>query len=283
MALLPELRRRRYRNRERDPAYDFTLPVGAPAPGVSAMVRVRNEAAKIDLCLRSILPLFDEVVVIDNASEDATVAIVRGLMQSAPHGERIKLWSYPFRLARFGPEHAATPADSLHSAVYFTNWSLSRCGHRFVCKWDGDMVLVRAAAHSFRALLERVRRRGLGCWTLAGQTVYRTPDGAAFLAVGEVNREVELFPTGRGYRFVKDPHWERLSRPTFPRKRHFSPVAFYEVKDVAEDEFAHWSTTAWPSERKQREWRNFQAVKSGRTDPASFRALPEGFLESEAG
>jgi glycosyltransferase involved in cell wall biosynthesis len=245
------------------------------------MVRVRNESTKIAHCLRSILPLFDEVAVIDNGSDDGTVDIVRDLERRHEHGGKIRLSSYPFRLARFGSEHDATPADSLHSPVYFSNWALARCSHRYICKWDGDMVLVKAARTPFDALLSDLRRRRLGCWTLAGQTIYRAGGGEWYLAVGEVNREVELFPNGWGYRFKKRRHWEGLSRPSLPRKRHFEPVAFYELKYVDEDEFDHWSTTDWPSERKRREWRNFHDVKEGRADPVRFRMLSPSFLDDE--
>jgi glycosyltransferase involved in cell wall biosynthesis len=282
MGLLPELRsRRRYTNREGDPGYHFRLPAPAARPGVSALVRVRNEAAKLSHCLRSILPVFDEVVIADNGSTDGTDEVAGALARRHEHGARIRLASYPFRLARFGPEHDATPADSLRSAVYFSNWALSLCTHRYVCKWDGDMVLVRSARPAFEALLRQVRARRLGCWSLAGQTVYRALDGTWYLAVGEVNREVELFPNGRGYRFIKRPHWEGLRRPSLPRARRFEPVAFYELKDVAEDEFGHWSTTAWPSERKRREWRNFHEVRAGSRDPERFRKLPPTFPEEE--
>jgi glycosyltransferase involved in cell wall biosynthesis len=245
------------------------------------MVRARNEASKIEPCLRSILPFFDEVVVIDYGSTDRTSDVVRALARTHEHGARIRLASYPFRLARFGPEHGRTPADSVHSAVYFSNWSLGRCGHRYICKWDGDMVLARAARAEFSALLDATRRRRVGCWTLAGQTVYRGPSGAWYLAIGEINREVELFPNGWGYRFKKRQHWEGLSRPSFPRKRDFAPIAFFELKDAAEDEFGHWSTTDWPSDRKRREWKNFHEVLAGDPDPKRFRRLADSFLEDE--
>jgi glycosyltransferase involved in cell wall biosynthesis len=282
MALFPDPRPgRRYVNREGRREYDFTLPFPRARPGVSAMVRARNEAANIAHCLRSILAVFDEVVVLDNCSDDGTPEIVRDLQRHHGHGGKIRLRSYPFRLARFGPEHDATAADSLRSAVYFSNWSLAQCSHRHVCKWDGDMVLAKAARPAFDRLLEAARGRRLGCWTLAGQTLYRAAGGEWYLALGEVNREVELFPNGWGYRFKKRRHWEGLSRPALPRKRHFGPVAFYELKCVDRDEFAHWSTSDWPSERKRREWSNYQAVKAGRLDPQRFRALPRSFLDDE--
>jgi glycosyltransferase involved in cell wall biosynthesis len=247
---------------------------------VTALVRVRNEAPKIGAVLRAILPLFDEIVVIDNGSDDDTAELVRTIRRDDDPAGKIRLESYPHRLARFGPEHDATPADSLRSAVYFSNWCLARCGRRFVCKWDGDMMPRREARAPFLELLRSLDHHRIGCWTVAGQTAYRDRHGAWYLALGEINREVELFPNGWGYRFVKLRHWERLDRPRLAPKRAFEPVAFYELKSVTEDEFGHWSTREWPSERKQREWANFTAVSEGRLD-ARFQRMPATFLEDQ--
>jgi hypothetical protein len=142
-------------------------------------------------------------------------------------------------------------------------------------------MLPRSEARAALVALHRSHdEHRIGCWTLAGQTAYRDGRGDWYLAEGEVNREVELFPNGWGYRFVKRRHWERLDRPRLATKRHFEPVAFYELKSVAEDEFSHWSTVEWPSARKRREWKNFAAVKAGRLD-AGFLRLPASFLDDQ--
>ena len=75
----PFHRRLRFRNLEGLPTFDFTLHRSRERPGVSAMVRVRNEGRTIRRALRSILGVFDEIVVVDNASEDRTATIVREL------------------------------------------------------------------------------------------------------------------------------------------------------------------------------------------------------------
>ena len=106
-------------------------------------------------------------------------------------------------------------------------------------------------------------------------------NGDYLLAVGEVNREVELIPAGRGCRFVKKDHWEHLARPPLVRRGDFEPIAFYELKFVTEQEFAHWSTAEWPSDRKRREWRNFEMVRNGLADPGRFKNLGPAFLEDQ--
>lgn len=284
LAWLPGVRRRkRFTNREGLAAVDFTLDRSSDRPGVSAALRVRNEESKIAHAIRSILPVFDQIVVVDNGSEDATAAIVEKIAEREDASDRIELWRYPHRLARCGPEHGGTPADSVHSLVYFNNWTLSRCGCRYVCKWDGDMVLRRAVRPKFRALLDETRNATRTCWTLTGQTVYRDEAGDFYLARRETNEELRIFPYGLAWRFVKHPSFERIRRPPFTRKRRFEPICFYELKYADEDEFDHWSTTEWPSERKRREWENYRRVAEGRVETNGFEKLPPDFLEGEVG
>lgn len=247
------------------------------------MVRVRNEATKISHCLRSILPVFDEIVVVDNQSDDGTDAIIRELQETADPSGKIRLFSYPHRLARFGPEHDRTPEDSVHSAVYYTNWSIAQCSLRYVCKWDGDMVLMRNVRDRFRQFLDRIQTGRKKCWVLAGQTLYRGLDGHFYLAREEINREIEIFPYGEGCRFVKARHWERLRRPRFLGKDEFPPVCFFELKFADEEEFSHWSSRDWPSARKQREWDNYRRVRNGEVTDGRFEKLPATFLDEEIG
>ncbi|MFQ5530432.1 MAG: glycosyltransferase family 2 protein [Gemmatimonadota bacterium] len=275
--LLPK---KTFRNIEGLRDFNFTLFRERSRPGVSGMVRVRNEERKIEYALRSILPVFDEIIVVDNGSTDRTAELVRDVQSRIDAAAKIRLFSYPHTLARFGPEHGRTAENSVHSAVYFTNWALSHCSHEYVCKWDGDMVLRREAAPAFHDFLQTLRPGRKGCWVLAGQTVYRAATGEFYLAKGEVNEEIEVFPYGLAYRFVKDPHWERFRRPFYLPKGKFEQVCFYELKDVGEREFDHWSTTDWPSERKKREWRNYHRVLEGRLN-ASFDRLSPTFLDDQ--
>jgi glycosyltransferase involved in cell wall biosynthesis len=225
--------------------------------------------------------VFDEIILVDNASDDNTIAIVRDLMAREDPAGRIRLLSYPYRLARFGPEHASTPDDSLHSAVYYTNWTLSHCTRRYVCKWDGDMVLVREMRAAFQDFLRGIQFGRRTCWTLSGQTVYRDDRGDYYLARGEVNKEIEIFPYSLLCRFKKRPHLESLQRPVIFPKKDFTPVCFFELKFADEDEFSHWSDREWPSERKRREWANYQLVRGGQVSPERFQRLERTFLDDQ--
>ncbi|WP_419939170.1 hypothetical protein [Candidatus Palauibacter sp.] len=280
MPILPRPSRMEFRNGEGNEEYAFSLPRRNRAPGTSAFVRARDEGTKIEYCLRSILPVFDEIHVIDNGSRDETAGIVRRVQRSADGGAKVRLHSYPFALGRFGPEHDRTPHDSVHSLVYFTNWALSRCTRRYACKWDADMVLAREQRGAFAGLLAQLGGGWPAAWSLAGRTVYRTPNGSFLAPRGEVNREVRIAPCGYPVRFHKRQHWEQLIRPRWLRTHHFAPVCFYELKFLEEGEFDHWSTTEFPSPRKRREWASFQRLREGRADGA-VHSLPATFLDDQ--
>ncbi len=270
-----------FKNREGYRKFDFTLLKARKRKGVSALLRARNEEQKIGHCLRSIIDLFDEVVFVDNGSEDGTLAIVKRIKETEDQGDRVKVYDYPFKLARFGPEHDGTPEDSVHSAVYYSNWGISHCSFAYVCKWDGDMVLKKEARQPLKERLRQLHDNPPRCWTLPGQTIYRDLKRDYYLAKGEINKEIMLFPNGFNPRFFKDKHWECLKcRPRLPVS-DFQPVTFYELKFVDEDEFSHWSTNDWPSERKKREWANFHEVKSGNPPGDKFEKLPTSFLDDQ--
>jgi len=48
-----------------------------PRPSISVILITRNESANIGECLDSVAPIADEMIVVDNGSEDDTVAIAR--------------------------------------------------------------------------------------------------------------------------------------------------------------------------------------------------------------
>jgi len=86
--------------------------------------------------------------------------------------------------------------------------------------------------------------------------------GNYYLAIGEVNSEIEVFPYGFNPRFYKiDLLMALQSRPNLPVKK-FEEIVFYELKFVTGNEFSHWSITGCPpTKRKKREWENYHLVK----------------------
>jgi glycosyltransferase involved in cell wall biosynthesis len=277
------IREQRFTNLEGIQNFDFTLSPNGKRLGVSVLLRVKNEEQKIYHCLASIYDIFDEIVFVDNGSDDNTLTIVQQFKQRNDTQDKIKSYVFPFKQARFGPEHCDTPEDSVHSFTYYSNWSLSRCSFNYVCKWDGDMVLAKKRREAFRRFLKQIQIGRKMCWIVYGQTVYRDSANNHFLARGEINGEVRIFPNGFNPRFYKAGIYEWVNSEPPLEESQFDGVLFYELKFVNTDEFSHWSIRDIPTERKRRELENFNLIKSGEISNPRFEALPAGFLDDQIG
>ena len=130
-----------------------------------------------------------------------------------------------------------------------------------------------------RELIDGLPRLPPEMWTVRAQTVYRATDCAWYLARDEVNSEVRLAPNRAAIRYRKARYWEELGSDINVPTREFEPVCIYELKNVSEDEFSHWSTRDFPSERKRREWENFERVRRGETGGGRFVHMPGDFVD----
>ncbi|MEJ8567758.1 glycosyltransferase family 2 protein [Elongatibacter sediminis] len=256
---------RHFENLESLEEYPVRLPRRRKTAGVSAMLRVKNEERRIEACLSSIIDVFDEVVVIDNASEDATLQVVRSLRERGGDYDKIRILSYPHRVARCGPEHASTPENSVRNLAYYYNWCLGQCHYSVVCKWDADMLLtpVAESRSKFRRWLTRFTDgTGLSLGSFPVQTVYIDGENRAYEAVAEINDEIRVFPNSSLVYFIGGELWEQLTWDLPLPVACLAEVCAFEIKDTAVDEFAHWSTSRFKGPRKVREYRNFMRVKN---------------------
>ena len=275
------IRKQEFTNNERFVNFNFGLSANPKRQGVSAMLRVKNEESKIYYSLKSIYNVFDEIVIVDNASTDRTVEIVREFKAHEDKREKIKIHFYPFRVARCGDENYATPEDSVHSLAYYYNWALSKCSCRYVCKWDGDMVLRREARESFRGFLNGIQKGKKCGWIVYGQTVYRDGQHQYFLAKDEINGEIAIFPNQIRTRYRKIDLFEMLSSNPPLTQAELAGVTFYELKFTDENEFSHWSISDFPTARKKRELENFRLVKTNNILSSTFEKLPAIFLDEQ--
>jgi hypothetical protein len=247
---------------------------GPLSPGMTAIVRVRNEARALPWSLPPLLRAVDRVTVIDNGSTDGTARAAREL------GD-VEVVSYPFAVARCGAEHLATPERSVHSLAYFYNWSFAHVRTTYALKWDGDMVLSDLAVAALRdlawqleaaELIVRVPRLGL----------YVASDRVAYVDTALRNCEPWAWPNGPGYRFVKALEWELPMFPAGIESVTLPEFSCVELKFLDGDEFGHWSPTDFDASprtaRKRREQAVFRALAAGEPPPEGVVAVeaPEG-------
>jgi hypothetical protein len=272
----------RLANREGLDAFDAEWGwVGEPRPGLTAVLRVKDEARSLPWVLPALLRAATRVVLVDNGSTDGTVDVARGVAAAEGAVDRLEVHDYPFAVARCGPEHLDTPADSVHSLAYFYNWSFAKVRTGYALKWDGDMVLTRLGESVMRDL----------AWQLeATEAIIRVPrfplylvdDRRAYLDVGLRNCEPWGWPNRPGYTFVKAMEWELPLWGGEAGTVVLPDWSCFELKHLDADEFAHWSHTDFDrsarTARKRREWQVFHALVDGTPPPPGVLGVeaPDG-------
>ena len=107
---------------------------GATKPGITAVLRIKDEAANLPWVLPPLFSAVDHVVLIDNRSSDASSDIARKVAAEHNAEHRLEVQPYPFEVARCGAEHLPTPADSVHSSAYYYNWAVSHVRTSYALK-----------------------------------------------------------------------------------------------------------------------------------------------------
>lgn len=107
--------------------------------GLSAMVRLKDEAQWCLYSLESIVQWCDEVVIaLQGRQSDKTDEIVYEWSMQYP--EKVFVYEYPFNSFPNGPGHDQNVKSSIFDRAYFYNWVQSLTTKSHVMKWDGDMV-----------------------------------------------------------------------------------------------------------------------------------------------
>lgn len=134
-------------------------------PGISAIVRLRNEADYLVQVLNSILPFFDEFVIVYNQCSDRTPEIVEEFVSKEP--QRVRAFHYlPEVFPQGSEQHRMLPANHVSSLVHYCNFALSKASFRVCAKWDGDMI---AAPDALGRVMDRLRslKPGTLSWWLS--------------------------------------------------------------------------------------------------------------------
>ena len=254
---------------------------GDVQPGFTAVVRAKNEARTLPWTLPPLLRSARRVVLIDNGSTDGTTDVAREAAAREGAELRMELQSYPFSVARCGEEHLSTPASSLHSLVYFYNWSFSHVRTRYALKWDADMVLTETGTQALRDLDWQLEADD-AVVKIPRYPLYVADERRAFLDLGLANCEAWAWPNRPGYSFVKALEWEQPLLPPDVPRIVLPDWSCIELKHLDADEFDHWSDTQFDltarTQRKRREWEMFRALADGDTGAEDLVAVeaPEG-------
>lgn len=137
--------------------YNLIPPGSVKLPfGLSAMVRVKDEAEFLVPALESIRPWCDEIAVfLQGEQTDGTDRIALEWMLSKSQSPCVlTLYRYPFDSLPNGPGHDEQPRGSVYERAYFYNWCQSKLRYSYAMKWDGDMIACDGLGWKVRNLMK---------------------------------------------------------------------------------------------------------------------------------
>ena len=108
-------------------------------PGISFMLRVRNEEKTLEQCIRSLFQLTipHEIIIILHLCTDRSEEIAERLSKE---NNKIKIYKYNNKISRAGYELLATDSNSIHSIIYYYNWCFQLTNYTWLFKWDADFI-----------------------------------------------------------------------------------------------------------------------------------------------
>ncbi|MDE2422019.1 MAG: glycosyltransferase [Gammaproteobacteria bacterium] len=106
--------------------------------GISAVIRIQNEAQHIKDSILSIYRSVDEIIVALHNCTDDTESIIQKLIDSGLN--KIRIIHYYEKIARAGHSYHQEREQGLGSLAQYYNFCFSHARYSDVLKWDGDMV-----------------------------------------------------------------------------------------------------------------------------------------------
>ena len=132
------------------------------SPGLSGLVRLRDEEVWARLALESYVGWCDELVVVTNFCTDRTPEIVEAFR--VEHAGKVRVYDYPHEIWPMGPGHDRCPPGDPRASAALYQFTQERSTRTHVVKLDGDMVMMDWAGSEIRRLMaeghDRIRFHG---------------------------------------------------------------------------------------------------------------------------
>ncbi len=220
---------------------DSDFRMGRMKPGISGILKFKNEAEFAKICLESIADYFDELILVYHECTDDTPNILREFEQRDP--QRIHLFEYLPHVQPIGSkEHRETPISSVNSFVYYSNFALSKASYEVRCVWGADQVAepvaMRRAVDSIRSI-----KRGtpewwfspwrMGYWWYIGVELWQDADKVYVHGTKPIignYQDHAFFPAGRLLTYKRYSHSAYLFKRVLRHK--YIGCLFYHLKGM---------------------------------------------------
>lgn len=171
-------------------------------PGISFLIRAKNEEDNVFDCLMSIIDIDCEIIFVDNGSTDNTLSIARNLEKKY---ENLYVYEYNINIPRVGLEHTkAVNSKSENTLGTYYNWCLSKVTKYNVIKWDCDFISIK---NNLLRMLESYnlynRSDKFALW-FTGKTLFYDH----FVRVKDIYNEFRVFSKLNGFEWTDYKQYE---------------------------------------------------------------------------
>lgn len=152
-------------------------------PGISALVRCKDEEDFVYLSLLSIKDVIDEIIFIDNSSCDNSVQ------------EAKRFRDAHFRDKRFVLDFYEKDTSVGNNLAEMNNYALSRSNGQWIFKWDVDTIAQTEGNQSLYKIREAIKRKNVDIFRFGYWNLWGDP----FHFISNDEQEPEYGPTGCGF------------------------------------------------------------------------------------
>lgn len=194
---------------------------------ISWFARLRNGAEFLEKTIESHIPYFDEIILVDNNSEDATREICLSLQKKYP--KIIKCYQYAPEVYKLGSkEYKNVEENSVHCMSYYYNWVLSKTSFKYCIKIDDDHLVIPEVIFP---LTQKIKTEWLNSFLSVPLynifkkdnqyfLPYKAPFAGLFL-------DFWFFPLSEKTYFIKDKKCENFIHPLSIKN---GPLWFFHLK-----------------------------------------------------
>ncbi|MDD3645909.1 MAG: glycosyltransferase [Candidatus Gracilibacteria bacterium] len=214
-------------------AFDFSKRKN----GISLFARLKNSADLLEIAIESHIDFYDEIILVDNNSIDNTREICKKMRYKYP--DKIKYYEYNEEVVTYGaPNRNKIPENSVHSMVYYYNWTLSKTTYKYVAKLDDDIVVMDKKL--IKEKTNYIRKNGINYLQIIPQinvhiskgklvTPLKGPTSNILPLIAGIYCDHGIFPISENTYFIKGPQVESF---IFPFRYRISNLGFFHLKGL---------------------------------------------------
>ena len=242
---------------------DLSLKKPKLKNGISLIIRAKNEEINVKICIESVIDLVDEIIFVNNNSNDKTGYIAEELSKKYKH---LKVYHYFLDVNKVGKQHqeAIKKGDKNTLGNYY-NWCLSKATYINVIKWDADFICIR---ENFKQMINnyelRTKNENFALW-FTGLTMF-IHKNTSYININSFYNEYRIFSYQNQFQWYDGDYCEYtepyLNDCRFKYRINY-PI-FYEMKNTSLNEFE--SRSSLLDSRDQRDFELIELLKKNKID-----------------